>query len=91
MQTIITKYHGPTTHRPPRIIARTGGGFYQKSATSVVKSYDYGMEAADNHRKAAEELFRSLQWGGEMVGGETSAGYTWVFTCGPKISLQDND
>ena len=87
MQTIKTKYHGPTDKRGTRIIARASGGYDQRHATSIVHNYDHIYDAEDNHRLAAEKLLKALRWQGEMIGGSLPDGYIWVFAgkCSPKI------
>ena len=53
MQTIMTKYLGPTNSRGPRIKATCWNG------TATV-SYAYEKETRDNHQAAAEALIAKL-------------------------------
>jgi len=73
MQTITTKYLGPTNHKGSRFKATHTGGF-----TSVTLPYDYELEAEENHRIAARALAAKLNWEGEYTGGHTKNGMVWV-------------
>ena len=73
MQTIITKYLGPTNHRGSRYKATHTGNY-----TSVTLSADYSMTAEANHIEAALALVEKLGWGGDYVGGHTQNGMAFV-------------
>jgi hypothetical protein len=55
IQTIVTKYLGPTNNRGARIVARA-------YAKRIVIAWDHALDVADNHRMAATELARKLNW-----------------------------
>lgn len=81
MQTIVTKYYPCTNHRGARITAVCNAG-------RVSLAWEYGTDAASNHRLACEALRAKLGWTQSnnyppMLGGETATGYVWVFTCEP--------
>jgi len=73
MQTIMTKYLGPTDHQGSRFKATHTGGF-----TSVTMSMDYGMEHAGNHTRVAFMLAEKLNWEGDYIGGHTKDGMVFV-------------
>lgn len=74
MQSITTKYLGPTNHRGSRIKARTYTG-----RCSVTVQWEYGISASENHAAAAKALADLLGWSGDWVMGETDAsGYVFV-------------
>lgn len=63
MQSIITRYTGPTNTRGSRIIARSTGGIRR---TYPIRN-DLTNDA--NHKGAAHSLAMELAWSGEWVGG----------------------
>jgi len=73
MQTIITKYLGPTNHRGSRYKATHTGGY-----TSVTLDCDYSMSAEANHTDAAMALAEKLNWDGYYIGGHISEGMVFV-------------
>ena len=73
MQTITTKYLGPTNYQGSRLRATHTGG-----AKSVTVSYRHALDAEDNHREAALELAKKLNWKGQYIGGHTKEGMVWV-------------
>jgi len=73
MQTIITKYLGPTNHRGSRYKATHTGNY-----TSVTLDADYSMTAEANHVEAASALAEKLEWEGDYVGGHTQDGMVFV-------------
>ena len=73
MQTITTKYLGPTDYKGSRFKATHSGGF-----TSVTMSMDYGMEHAGNHTRVAFMLAEKLNWEGDYIGGHTKDGMVFV-------------
>jgi hypothetical protein len=60
-QAIITKWLGPTNFKPGRIKATADAG-------SLTMSWDHGLNADANHRKAAEALRNKLGWNTEFYG-----------------------
>ncbi len=73
MQTITTKYLGPTNHRGSRYKATHTGNY-----TSVTLDADYSMTAEANHVEAALALAEKLEWEGDYVGGHTQDGMVFV-------------
>jgi len=72
MQTITTKYLGPTNTKGSRIKASCEGG-------SITVSLDYGVEIEQDYMKAAKALKDKMNWSGEMIGGHTKDGMVFVF------------
>lgn len=73
MQAITTRHIAVTDTRPDRIKAECSSG-------SLTMTYPYesaGVEAS--HRKVAEALRAKLGWTGDMLAGETKAGFVFVF------------
>jgi hypothetical protein len=83
MQTITTKYLGPTNTLGSRIKASGGG-------KSVTVPYDYGLGDTALHASAVTELNKKLKWYGTLTGGYTSDGMVWVFDTGYTLTLGDN-
>ena len=79
MQTIVTKYLGPTNNKPSRIKAIASGS--QSSAT-LIRSMAYDLKDDEQHASVAKSLCEKLGWTGEMVGGHTKDGMVWVFIKG---------
>jgi hypothetical protein len=73
MNTISTKYYGPTNTKGSRIIARTASG------KRFTQDYLHSLNADDNHWLAAQGLAQKLQWDGFMIQGSTEQGYVFVF------------
>lgn len=74
MQTIETRYLGPSNTKPGRIRATASGGAsalvsYAHDATSV--------EAA--HAQAAEKLRAKMKWDAMYLAGSTQRGYVFAF------------
>jgi hypothetical protein len=74
LQTITTKYHGPTDTKGSRISATTTGGkrkFY---------AWDHALNVDQNHIKAAMCMAIDLGWdfGQSYIGGPTETGYVFV-------------
>ena len=67
MRAIITRYLGPTNHRPSRIKASAG------KAGSITVSWDYDLpdNISANHRAAALALMEKLGWDRKLVSCET--------------------
>lgn len=76
MQTITTKYAGPTDHRGSRIVATSASGH------RISISYDSSLNSEDAHKKGAIALREKLGWSKPMVGGHTKEGMVWVFDTG---------
>lgn len=75
LQSIVTRYLGPTNTRGARIKAACNGG-------SIVLSWDYENNALENHRAAAEALRLKLEWPSlPMISGglPKGEGYCHVF------------
>jgi len=73
MQTISTKYYGPTNIRGSRIVAKTASG------KRFTQDYLHSLNADENHWLAAQGLARWLKWSGTMIQGSTEKGYVFVF------------
>lgn len=76
MQTIETKYIGPSNVRGSRVKATHTGG-----VKSVTLSWDDALDSESNHQQAAWCLMNRLDWHGTMAGGESPSkrGMVWVF------------
>ena len=73
MQTITTKYHGPTNTTGSRISATSTSGI------KVYNSYDYSLGTMGNHKAAAQKLIDRLGWTKQRYAiGETKTGYVFV-------------
>lgn len=57
--TIVTKYIGPTNHKPGRIKALSTSG------VTLTVSWDHIRNADENHREAARDLARKVSEGNE--------------------------
>jgi hypothetical protein len=55
MQTILTKYIGPSNVKGSRVKAWNSG-----KAASVVLSWDHSLNSEDNHKAAAQALAEKL-------------------------------
>ena len=78
MQTIITKYLGPTNHRGSRVKARQSAS-YAGAPKSITVDWDYSLSTEQNHRAAAIAFAAKMGWEGEWVGGDNgSTGYSFV-------------
>ena len=80
MQTIETKYYGPTDTKPARIRALASSGH------TLWYPIDHSGE---EHIQAAEALARKLGWEGLWVCGDTRTGEIWV--CLPTTYLLGNN
>lgn len=83
MQAIQTKFLPPTNMKGSRVKAWCDAG-------SLVVSYDYALNAPENHRHVAEALASKLGWTGQyyssLIGGNLpSGGYAFVFTQGKGV------
>jgi hypothetical protein len=80
MQTIITKYIGPTDKRGSRISATTSGG-----SGRIVRPYRGSERNEVNHREAAKALAEKLEWSGKWIGGSGKGPtmvWVWIPACG---------
>lgn len=80
MQTISTKYLGPTNFRGSRIKAKTSSGL------SKTYEWDHRLDSRENHMLAALMLKDHLKWTGDMVVGDTNTGIVCVFESGDRLS-----
>ena len=83
MQTIKTKYLGPTYRKGSRIKASIEGGI------SITIGYPYELSGFECHAKAVHELNKKLKWHGDVVAGSINKGdgYIFVFTHDNTITL----
>lgn len=83
MQTIETKYLGPTDHRGARIKATASNG------DAVTIPYPHDETDTGKHFAAVRKLAAKLDWSGELIGGHTARGMVWIFTdkASPRIEL----
>ncbi len=77
MQTIITKYLGPTATLGSRIKAMTSSG--HKGSTYTV-GWDHSLNVEGNHTHAAQLLLNKLGWQGKWRMGGLHSGYVFVNT-----------
>ena len=75
MQTISTKYLGPTNTKGPRVKAMTSSG--HRGSTYTVE-WDDSLDVEGNHADAAQKLLDKLGWLGEWRMGSTDRGYVFV-------------
>ena len=74
MQTIETKYYGPTQCRGARITAKASGG-----ARITVSRAVEARRIEDDHDRAAYLLCRKLDWVSKFARGATKNGFVYVF------------
>ena len=79
MQTIKTKYLGPTNFRGSRIKAETESGF------SLTVGCADNLSVEENQDRAALALAAKMQWEGDFIRGSTKEGYVYVFAKDKKI------
>ena len=75
MQTIMTKYLGPTDTKASRVKAMTSSG--HRGSTYTVE-WDDSLNVEGNHADAAQKLLDKLGWLGEWRMGSTDRGYVFV-------------
>ena len=80
MNSIATKFLGPTNSRGARIKATTGSG------RSLTIPYDYEL-GDKSHSKAALELARKFGWSGSLIEGHTEHGNVYVFSTGETFQI----
>jgi len=71
MQTILTKFIGPTNHKGARVKARQSAS-YAGRPKSLTLPWDHALNVDDNHKAAALAFARKMGWHGRWVGGENS-------------------
>ena len=74
MQTITTKYLGPTNRKGSRITAVTSSGI------RIYREYDPSANREENHMRVARILKDEMKWTGAMEGGDTKEGMVFVFS-----------
>jgi len=80
MQTIITKYLGPTNQRGSRIKASQSASYFGRPK-SITIGWDYALSTEQNHRAAAMAFAAKMDWTGNWACGDNgSAGYVFVNT-----------
>ncbi len=82
MQTIITKYHGPTNTRPSRITATATGGL------KATVTLDYNGREIDDHIRAIRAVCEKAGWYGEFIIGGTQGGYVAVFAKDERFTVE---
>jgi hypothetical protein len=72
-QAIVTKFISPTNTKGSRIKATAAAG-------SVTVNWDYSLNVAMNHHKAAKALATKMEWSTQLYGGgmPDNSGYCWV-------------
>ncbi len=83
MKAITTRYLGPTDTKGSRFIATTEGD------NRITISYDYSLNAEDNHKRVAVTLCDKMGWSTDIIGGGTDNGYVWVFTSNEIAELKN--
>lgn len=78
MQSITTKYLGPTNNRGSRIHAVTASGHV------LTIPVNHSFSDGRCHAEAALALCKRLGWSGELVSGGTREGYVFVFVSGDR-------
>lgn len=78
MQTILTKYRGPTNTKPSKMIATASGHSTGFAHMQVIMSYDDALSSAENHKEIAYRLIMKLDWKGQYRCGDTKQGKVWV-------------
>ncbi len=81
MQTITTKYLGPTNYRGSRIKASTTTG------VCITRPFNHVHSGVKVHAVVAMELAKSLGWQGQMIAGDTQTGYVFVFSSGEHFDI----
>ena len=91
MQTIMTKYLGPTDTKGPRVKAMTSSG--HRGSTYTV-GWDDSLNIEGNHADAAQKLLDKLGWQGMWRMGSTDRGYVFVNPIdhnSPKLMAKQHD
>lgn len=82
MQAIITKFHGPTNTRGPRVKARAWAG-------SVTVAYQHGLGDEGSHKAAAQALADKLGLKGKLIMGGMPEGNGFAFVFAPDVGNDD--
>jgi len=77
MQTIMTKYLGPTDTKGPRVKAMTSSG--HRGSTYTV-GWDHSLDVEGNHTQVAQLLLDKLGWKGDWRMGGLTTGFVFVNT-----------
>ena len=91
MQTIMTKYLGPTDTKAPRVKAMTSSG--HRGSTYTVE-WDDCLDVEGNHAYVAQQLLDKLGWLGAWRMGSTDRGYVFVNVDdhnSPKLMAKQHD
>lgn len=72
MKAIRTRYSGPTNTRGSRFTACDSDG------NRVTLSYDYALNADENHEKAAYALMGKMGWTNKLIGGGFGNDMYWT-------------
>jgi hypothetical protein len=91
MQTILTKYLGPTDTKGPRVKAMTSSGHKGSTYTTT---WDDSLNVEGNHTYAAQKLLDRLDWLGMWRMGATDRGFVFVNVedhSSPKIMAVQHD
>ncbi len=75
MQTISTRFHGPTNKQSGRVIARPSGAKNTERAAVLSAEFE---RIEDAHAEAARRLCAKMGWWGTWSGGDTKTGMVWV-------------
>lgn len=70
MQSIRTRYHGPSNTRGSRISAQCEAG-------RIYVPYNHALMLEQNHMEAARQLIAKLGWPGDFAGGCFDGDYYW--------------
>ena len=84
LQAIVTKYHGPTSTQPGRIIATAEAG-------RVVHYYDHGRSQDANHDEAARKLADKLGWAGSWYRGGLPERRCNAYVCQGFSTLRESE
>ena len=73
---VISKWNGPTNHRPSRITVRRADG----GGKSLTVCWDYALGSIENHAEAIKAYLEMMNWGGNYTVGSTKHGAvaTWA-------------
>ena len=91
MQTIITKYLGPTNTKGPRVKAMTSSGHRGSTYTT---DWDDSLDVEGNHAYVAQQLLDRLGWLGMWRMGSSNIGYVFVNVDdinSPKLMAKQHD
>lgn len=80
MQAIQTKYHGPTNSSGARISAKC-------SAKRIVLPWDHSLDADGNHKSAAAELIKRLDWDVRQDGSKRDPWFMGTLPDGTRVTV----